>query len=106
MENYTCVVCGKEIENFRDGLFVKIEDQNGRILNVIPVHKGKCDDDLCKTGRRKGLNTNRSMEISFFSTEEERKKYLNGTFDMTNEQFFHKFFNDDGTLKQQRIVEG
>ena len=41
------------------------------------------------------------MEISFFSTEEERKDYLNGAFDMTNEQFFHKFFNEDGTLKQQ-----
>lgn len=101
MENYTCVVCGKEIENFREGLFVKIKDQSGRILNVVSVHKGKCDDELCKTEMSKGHNTNGSMEISFFSTEDERKEYLNGTFAMNNEQFFHKFYNEDGTLKQR-----
>ena len=101
MENYTCVVCGKGIENFREGLFVEIKDQSGRILDVVPVHKGECDGELCKTEVSKGHDTNGSMEISFFSTEEERKDYLNGAFDMTNEQFFHKFFNEDGTLKQQ-----
>lgn len=101
MENYTCVVCGKEIENLREGLFVKIEDPNGKILNVVPVHKGECDEKLCKTEMSEGHNTNGSMQISFFSTEEERKEYLNGTFAMTDEQLSHKFFNEDGTLKQQ-----
>ena len=48
-----------------------------------------------------GLNTNSSMEISFFTTEEERNKYLNGTFTMTDEQFYQKVFNEDGTLKSQ-----
>lgn len=70
-------------------------------LHVVSVHKGKCDDELCKTEMSKGHNTNGSMEISFFSTEDERKEYLNGTFTMNNEQFFHKFYNEDGTLKQR-----
>ena len=101
MENYVCAVCKKEIKDVKNGLFVKIKDYNGKILKVVPVHKGKCDDILCKIGMQNGLNTNSSMEISFFTTEEERNKYLNGTFTMTYEQFYQKVFNEDGTLKSQ-----
>lgn len=99
MANYVCAVCGEEIETFKDGNFVKIKGSSGNILKVVPVHKGNCDDALYSFGMANGLNTNGSMEISFFDTEEERNEYLNGTFTMTDEQLYKKFFNEDGTLK-------
>ena len=85
MENYVCTICGKVIKDFNNGLFVKIKDQEGNLLQVVPVHKGSCDDTLYKIETRKGLNANSSMEISFFSTEKERTEYLNGRFSMTDE---------------------
>ena len=101
MKPYICEVCGKEIKDFGDGLFVKIKDRNDKILRVVPVHKADCDDALCKSEMFKGFNTNDSMEISFFATEEERNEYLNEAFARTDEQLCKKYFNEDGTLKRQ-----
>lgn len=50
-------------------------------------------------GIANGLNTNSSMEISFFDSDEDRKEYMNGTFSMTDNELYNKFFNEDGTLK-------
>ncbi|MEG1716911.1 MAG: hypothetical protein RR275_08890 [Lachnospiraceae bacterium] len=98
MSNYICSVCGNSIGD-GDGNFVKIKDSTGEVLKVVPVHKGECDDRLCAWGRANGYNTNGSMEISFFDSEEQRQEYLNGTFSMTDDEFYDKFFNADGTLK-------
>ena len=48
MENYVCTICGKVIKDFNNGLFVKIKDKEGNLLQVVPVHKGSCDDTLYK----------------------------------------------------------
>lgn len=99
MKTYVCEVCKKEIENYRDGNFVKVKDGNGELIRTVPVHKGECDDKLCAVGRAYGLNTNASMEISFFDNDEQREEYINGTFSMTDDEFYNKYFNEDGTLK-------
>ena len=51
MENYVCTICGKVIKDFNNGLFVKIKDKEGNLLQVVPVHKGSCDDTLYKIER-------------------------------------------------------
>lgn len=99
MGEYECLVCHKKIKNFKDGNFVKIKDSKGKVLKVVSVHQGACDDALCEAGKMKGLNTNSSMPISSFDTEKERKEYLNGSFAITNEELYQKLFDEDGMLK-------
>ena len=64
MENYVCTICGKVIKDFNNGLFVKIKDKEGNLLQVVPVHKGSCDDTLYKIETRKGLQKKRGLNIS------------------------------------------
>ena len=99
MKNYICAICKQPITDYTDGLLVKIQKPYGNILKTVPVHKGDCDRKLVALGKRNGLNTNSSMELSFFSSDEERAEYMNGTFSMSDDEFFDKYFNEDGTLK-------
>ena len=69
-------------------------------LSYSKTERVTCIEDIQHPAIRNAMKM-LDMEISFFSTEDERKEYLNGTFTMNNEQFFHKFYNEDGTLKQR-----
>lgn len=82
-----------------NGLLVKIQKPYGNILKTVPIHKGDCDNYLERYGRTNGLNTNSCMEMSFFDSDEQRAEYMNGTFSMTDDEFYNKYFNEDGTLK-------
>ncbi len=99
MKNYICAICKRPITDYTDGLLVKIQKPYGNILKTVPVHKGDCDRRLVAFGRSDGLNTTSSMELSFFSSDEERAEYMNGTFSMSDDEFFDKYFNEDDTLK-------
>ena len=99
MANYICAICKQPITDYKNGLFVKIQKPYGNLLKTIPVHKGNCDNRLEAYGRANGLNTNSNMEISFFDSDEQRAEYMNGTFSMTDDEFYNKYFNKDGTLK-------
>lgn len=78
MAKYTCVVCNQPITDYDDSLFVKIQKPYGNLLKTVPVHKGDCDNRLEAYGRANELNTNSSMEISSFGSDEERTNYMNG----------------------------
>ena len=95
---YKCAVCGKPIEY--DGLLVKLQKPRGILLHAVSVHKGECDDKLVEFGKREGINTNASMEMSFFDNDEDREAYMNGEFAMSDSEFYIKFFNADGTIKK------
>ncbi len=83
-----------------DGLFVKLQRPFGKLLAVVPVHKGSCDETLEARCRSVGVDTNVSIEIDFFEDDEQRENYiLTGEIAMTNDEFFHKYYNDNGTLK-------
>lgn len=99
MAEYICAICKQPITDNTDGLLVKIQKPYGNILKTVPVHKGECDDKLGDFGYSNGLNTNSSMEMSFFSSDQERAKYMDGTFSMSDRDFYEKYFNEDGTLK-------
>lgn len=99
MANYICAICKQPITDYNDGLFVKIQKPYGNLLKTVSIHKGDCDDRLEVYGRFNDLNTNSSMEISFFDSDEERAEYMNGTLSMTDNELYNKFFNKDGTLK-------
>lgn len=94
---YRCAICGKPVEE--NGLLVKLQRPYGTVLCTIPVHKGECDDKLEIFGKKKGINTNSSMEFSFFDTTEDIDAYLNNDFFMTDSEFYIQNFNSDGTLK-------
>ena len=99
MGNYICARCHLPITDYNNGLLVKIQNPYGNILKTVPVHKGNCDKDLERFGRKNGLNTNSCMEMSFFDSDEQRAEYMNGTFSMSDDEFYKKYFNEDGTLK-------
>ena len=95
--NYKCVICGKVIED--DGLLVKLQKPYGNVRRVVPIHKGKCDDILQNFGRKVGINTNSCHEMSFFDTFEDKEAYINNEFSMSDNEFYIRYFNADGTLK-------
>ena len=96
-ENHKCVICGEEIE--KEGLLVKLQKPFGMVQRVVPIHKGICDEKLQEYGRRNDINTNSSMEVSFFDTPEEVDAYINDDYFTTDSEFYIKYFNSDGTLK-------
>lgn len=99
MENYICAICKRPITDYNNGLLVKIQKPYGNLLKTIPVHKGECDECLVEYCKEKELNTNSSMEMSFFASDKERMEYMNDTFSMTDNELYDKYFNEDGTLK-------
>ena len=99
MSNYICAICNQPITDYSDGLLVKIQKPYGNLLKTVPVHRGDCDSRLEAYARINGLNTNSTAQMSFFDSDEERTEYMNGTSSMTDNEFYNKFFNTDGTLK-------
>ena len=79
MKNYIGEICRETITDYSNGLLVKIKDQTGRVKKTVPVHKGDCDERLGAMWRQSGFNTNASMELSFFSSDEERDEYMKET---------------------------
>ena len=96
---YRCAVCGDNI--IADGLLVKLQKPYGKVLHVVPVHKGECDERLEAFGEREGINTDLCLELSFFDTDEDREAYINNDFSMSDSEFFTRYYNADGTLKKE-----
>ena len=82
-----------------DGILVKLQKPYGTVLCTVPVHKGECDDKLELYGKSRGINTNSSMELSFFDTIEDIAAYLGNDFFMTDSEFYIRNFDSDGKLK-------
>ena len=99
MSNYICAICNQPIINYADGLLVKIQKPYGNLLKTVPVHRGDCDNHLEAYARINGLNTNSTAQMSFFDSDEQRNEYMNDTFSITDDEFYNKYFNEDGTLK-------
>ena len=99
MANYICAICKQPITDYDNGLLVKIQKPYGNLLCTLPIHKGSCDDKLTICSNINGLNTNSCMEMSFFDSDQQRDEYMNDTFSMTDDEFYNKYFNEDGSLK-------
>lgn len=95
---YKCAVCGKEIKG--EGLLVKLQKPYGKVLHVVSIHKGECDDKLEAIGRRLDINTTSCMEMSFFDNDADIEAYINNEYSMSDSEFYIKYFNADGTLKK------
>lgn len=76
MSTYLCSECGEKIENLSDGLVVILRDEVGGYQDGVIVHKGECDDILCKRCKNSATSTNSSMEMTAFDNKESMEKYL------------------------------
>lgn len=92
-----CEICGKTIGN--DGLLVKLQKPFGKMLRIVPVHKGECDEKLQRFGKQKEINTNSCIEVSSFDTHEDIEAYMNDDYYIGDSEFYIKYYNANGTLK-------
>lgn len=96
MMNKICCICGKEVEP--EDLIVKITE-NKKIVDVVFVHQGKCDNTLVERCSYEGKSANASFNLNFFKTDEEIEQYKNSNFNLSDTEFIERCMDQNGHLK-------